>query len=351
MSNVHSFSTREDIHEEACVWVSRIDRGLSAQEKDALSAWMASSNVHREVLFELASLWDDMSVLHELSGLFPLDEQAPKTNEGVLKGARWQIAASVAFIFMTVGGLIFNQWYTSADDVIVVAQRASTQVGEQKSVSLSDGSTLHLNTNSIVSIAFSDQERRISLLQGEAFFDVAHEKNRPFVVAAGANTVTAIGTAFNVQLVDKAVFELVVTEGRVLVQDKALQSAAEDAKILNGQSAIIDEGSLVFSGEKALVSKTIAQRHSVTNELMSDDLAWQNGMLVFKGETLDTVLAEITRYTPMRFQITDESLKTRRVAGYFKVGDIEGLLNALEHSFAIKNEQVSQYTILLSEGA
>ncbi len=351
MSNVHNFSTREDIHEQACVWISRIDRGLSEQEIETLSVWLATSNAHREVLFELASLWDDMSVLHELSGLFPLHEQEPEQSTGRSNVVRWQIAASIAFVFLTVGGLFLNQWGASPDDLVVAAQRASTQVGEQKSITLSDGSTLHLNTNSVVSIVFSEQERRISLLQGEAYFDVAHEKRRPFVVAAGANTVTAIGTAFNVQLVDSAAFELVVTDGRVLVQDKALQRSEEDSKILSGQSAIVDEGSLVFSGEKVLIDKKIADRQAVTTELMDDDLAWQKGMLVFKGETLASVLEEITRYTPMRFQITDESLRTRRVAGSFKVGDIDGLLNALEHSFAIKNEQVSQYTILLSEGA
>ena len=351
MNNVHSFSTREDIHEEACVWISRMDRGLSEQEQHALSDWISASKTHREVLFELASLWDDMSVLHELSGLFPLDENAEATPSKPVRSMRWQIAASVAFLFMAVGGIVFNQWSAAPEQTIVAAQRASTEVGEQKSITLSDGSVLHLNTNSTVSIAFSDQERRIALLEGEAYFDVAHEKSRPFVVVAGANTVTAIGTAFNVQLVENTAFELVVTEGRVLVQDKAQQRAEEDTKILNGQSAIVDEGLLVFSGEKAVVDKQIAERHTISTENMDDDLAWQKGILVFKGETLNTVLDEITRYTEMRFQITDEALKTRRVAGYFKVGDIDGLLNALENSFSIQNERVSDYTILLSEGA
>lgn len=351
MSNVHSFNTREDINEQACVWVSRIDRGLNEQEKEQLSKWMATSNAHREVLFELAALWDDMSVLNQLSGLFPLDEQQTANEEVRPKVAKWQIAASVAFVCLTIGGFFFSQWNSTSDTTIIAAQRASTSVGEQRSITLSDGSTLHLNTNSTVSIRFTDDERRISLLSGEAYFDVAHEKSRPFVVSAGRNTVTAIGTAFNVQLVENSAFELVVTEGRVLVQDKAEQSSAEDAKILSGQSPIIDQGLIVFSGEKATVDVSITERHNVSSDLVADDLAWQQGMLVFKGEALDTVLKEIARYTPMRFQISDEAIKKKRVAGYFKVGDIDGLLNALENSFAIKNERVSEYTILLSQGA
>ncbi|MDM7859891.1 FecR domain-containing protein [Alteromonas sp. ASW11-36] len=351
MSNVHNFDTREDINEQACVWISRIDRGLNEQEKDQLSKWMAISNAHREVLFELASLWDDMSVMHQLSSLFPLEQQPTTQIESRYKKTNWQIAASIAFVCLTIGGFLFSQWNTSPDAMVIAAQHASTLVGEQRSITLSDGSTLHLNTNSAVSIRFTGEERRISLLRGEAYFDVAHEKSRPFVVAAGRNTVTAIGTAFNVQLVEESAFELVVTEGRVLVQDKAEQSAIEGAKILSGQNAIVDQGLIVFSGEKATVDASISDRKTVSQDLVADDLAWQKGMLVFKGETLDVVLKEITRYTPMRFQISDEALKRQRVAGYFKVGDIDGLLNALENSFSIKNERVSEYTILLSQGA
>lgn len=351
MSNVHSFSTREDIHEQACVWVSRMDRGLSDAEQTELSQWAAKSNANREALFEVASLWDDMSVMHELSGLFPLNASNEAASAPVFRASRWQVAASIAFLFMAIGGIFSSSWQTTPEALAVAAQRASTQVGEQKNITLSDGSVVHLNTDSVVSIAYSDEERRITLLQGEAYFDVAHETTRPFVVAAGANTVTAVGTAFNVEIVEDASFELVVTEGRVLVQDRAVQRADEDAKILTGQRAIIDEGLLVFSGEKAIVKKAITQRQNVSSEYMEDDLAWQKGMLVFKGEPLDSVLEEITRYTPVHFQITDEALKSRRVAGYFKVGDIEALLSALENSFSIQHERVSELTILLSEGA
>ncbi|WP_100657130.1 FecR family protein [Alteromonas flava] len=351
MNNVHRFNTREDIQEQACVWISRIDRGLNEQETDLLAKWISGSNAHREVLFEMASLWDDMSVLQELSGLFPLPEQKAEVSEKKPTIYSWQLAASVAFLVLAVGAIVISQLPQPDNSQTVTTQLASTQIGEQRSMTLSDGSILHLNTNSAVSIAFSDTQRRISLTRGEAFFEVAHEQNRPFVVAAGANTVTAIGTAFNVQLIDDAAFELVVTDGRVLIQDRAAQKAAEDTKVLQDDSLIVDDGLLVFSGEKALVDKQVTERSSISENDMNDDLAWQKGMLVFKGESLEDVLTEISRYTDIRFQIIDSSLKEYRVAGHFKVGDTAGLLNALENGFSIQHEQVSQFTILLSKGA
>ena len=84
------------------------------------------------------------------------------------------------------------------------------RVGEQKNITLADGSKLHLNTDSIVTVDFTENARNIVLLRGEAHFDVAHDTSRPFTVTAGNNTVTAVGTAFNMQYVDDQAFDLVV---------------------------------------------------------------------------------------------------------------------------------------------
>lgn len=71
MNNIRQFSSKEDIQEQACLWISRLDRGLNSDEKTELDAWLSESNAHRQALLDAASLWDDMSVLNELSGLFP----------------------------------------------------------------------------------------------------------------------------------------------------------------------------------------------------------------------------------------------------------------------------------------
>ncbi|MCZ8528071.1 FecR family protein [Alteromonas sp. PRIM-21] len=346
MNNIRQFSSKEDIQEQACLWVSRLDRGLKSDEKVELDTWLAESNAHRQALLDAASLWDDMSVLNELSGLFPQPTARHTTKKRALpKNAVWGIAATFLVMAIAIGVIVQRTWLNSTPEFAAVSQKVQTGVGEQKNVTLSDGSQLHLNTNSLVTVDFTSSARNIVLLKGEAHFEVAHDKTRPFSVTAGNNTVTAVGTAFNMQYVDDNAFELVVTDGKVLVKDRFKASSSNES--LFGKRPVTEEGLLMFAGEKATVLGKVETRESMSQDEIDDDLAWQQGMIVFKGEPLESVLLEIGRYTPVRFHISDNSLRKRRVAGYFKVGDIDGLLSALESSFNITYEKVTETSIEL----
>ena len=345
MNNIRQFSSKEDIEEQACLWVSRLDRGLSSDEKTELDAWLSESNAHRQALLDTASLWDDMSVLNELSGLFPQPTSRQSKKGNMPKTAVWSIAASFLVMAIAVGVVVQRTWQDSTPEIAAVAQKVQTGVGEQKNVTLADGSKLHLNTNSVVTVDFSSTARNVVLLKGEAHFEVAHDTSRPFSVTAGNNTVTAVGTAFNMQYVDDNAFELVVTDGKVLVKDRF--KALSSSESLFAKRPVAEEGLLMFAGEKATVQGKVEARESMSQNEIDDDLAWQQGMIVFKGEPLEAVLAEIGRYTPIRFNVSDESLRKRRVAGYFKVGDIDGLLSALKSSFNINYEKVTETSIEL----
>lgn len=349
MSNIRQFLSKEDIQEQACLWISRLDRGLSDAEKAELEAWLGDSQSHRAALLEAASLWDDMSALNELSGLFPQYQTKSDVTQLAHRKSKRVVWSSIAACFTLVmcWALFTQTHFMNKPNVVAsVTQNVSTGIGEQKNIVLSDGSTLHINTNSVVSIDFSQTLRHIVLLKGEAHFQVAHEVDRPFVVTAGSNTVTAVGTAFNMQYVEDGAFELVVTEGKVLVKDRFTTFDTPAAQLAS--QVITEQGLLMFAGEKATVQGDVDGRENLSQNDIDDDLAWQQGMIVFKGEPLEEVLFEIGRYTPVRLAIVDDSLKGRRVAGFFKVGDIDGLLSALETSFDISSEQVSENRIHLS---
>ncbi|AXR05861.1 FecR family protein [Salinimonas sediminis] len=355
MSNVSQFTPKQDIYEQASLWISRVDRGLTHSEIQQLDQWLAASSGHRRILFELASLWDDMSVMNELSGLYPLKSAQATLSSGKDHAAKWKrqarysSAAAVAIVVLFLGFISDWSWLMGTDNTTAqVSRRLATAIGEQRTVKLADGSYVQLNTNSIINIDFSGGVRRIVLQKGEAHFAVAHDHYRPFVVEAGANTVTAIGTAFNMQLTDTDAFELVVTEGKVLVRDTTSAQDASDATALINPDATAS-GQLLTAGEKANIRGQVDQRQSLTSDAMQQDLAWQQGMIVFKGEPLEDALKEIGRYTPVTFKIADENLKQKRVAGYFKVGDISGLLFALKNSFNIEHKRVSGMTIELKE--
>jgi len=343
MSKVSQFYNKEKIQEQACLWISRLDRGLSDDEEKTLTAWVNEREAHHTTLLKMASYWDNLSVLNELSALFPLDEINKKPQERLKMIA---IAASFVVVSLFTSVLISNQWFPFSTQH--QTQTFSTNVGEQNTFALSDGSTILLNTNSLLEISFTQSHRQLTLLQGEVSFDVAKDSNRPFTVTAGNQSFTALGTVFNVQKNDEQTMELVVTEGRVLISnvDEPLQSLttalSEDAPAqLNGL--------IVTSGEKAVIEpQTESPVIKVPLEQLQRDLAWQQGILIFEGEPLSQALLEVSRYTNTTFEIADPQLANLKVAGYFKAGDIDGLISSLNSNFNIRASHPNNHTVILS---
>ncbi len=347
MSKVSQFYSKQDIQEQACLWISRMDRGLSNTEKQALVVWINQNKIHHQTLLEMASYWDDLSVLNELSGLFPLERTTKKT---VNRFTAVAMAASVALITLFSANLFINGTYLPFQTQPQLAQNKvyQTKIGEQASFSMPDGTNIQLNTNSLVKVAYSDARRQLTLVRGEARFDVAKDKMRPFTVTAGEQSFTALGTIFNIQKNDETTMELVVTEGRVLIT-KASETIE---KITNTLTKLAPEqlpGVLVLSGEKAIIAdNTPAPIKQVSLDQVQRDLAWQQGMLIFNGEPLAQALVEVSRYTATKFEIVDPQLANLKVAGYFKAGDVDGLLASLASNFNINFTISTNNTIQLT---
>jgi transmembrane sensor len=348
MTTVSPFTSKDDIQEQASLWVSRMDRGLSQEEQLNFQLWAKQSDFHRSALFSLAALWDDLSVLNELSALFPLEKPAPQNNNII---AKYTMAASVAFIMIFVGSLFFNVSPFSApnnEQQFVENRTLQTVVGQQTRFFLSDGSRIKLNTNSLVTVSFAKNSRLLTLIKGEASFDVAKDKSRPFTVTVGEKSFTALGTIFNVQKTTNNDIELVVTEGRVLIT-KSSQPLNKIAKILTSLPKEKLPGLLVTSGEIVTIENNIQTPVQKTSfEEIQRELAWQQGMLVFNGEPLAEALAEVSRYTTTEFEIDDTELTKIKVAGYFKANDIDGLLKSLSSNFNIRFEKMDNNAIRLS---
>ena len=213
MSNVHPFESKDMIQEQACLWVSKIDRGLSPQEHEALRQWVSTSAIHATELKLAAEFWDETSVLQELSSLFPL-----QSNERERYKSYWFPAIAVACSVFFVALVLSYLPSTNNEETLSTVSLANdnrtfiTAVGENESHRLPDGSVVHMNTNSEILIEYTSSIRRLSLLKGEAHFEVAHDTDRPFSVQADEINVTAIGTAFNIELGQPGDIELLVTD-------------------------------------------------------------------------------------------------------------------------------------------
>jgi len=353
MSNVSQFHTKEQIQEQACLWISRMDRGLSSTEQRDLVIWCNQNSTHHSTLLEMASYWDDVSVLNELSGLFPL-EKVKKSNN---KFAAIALAASVAIISLLSTNALIDQSFlpflpSLHEQSLTQIQTLKTPIGEQRSFTMNDGTHIQLNTNSIVEIAYTSSFRQLTLVQGEARFDVAKDKSRPFTVTSGEKSFTALGTIFNVQKSDNHEMELMVTEGRVLIT-KANEALAVIKQTLlttneNTQQSELP-GLLVISGEKAVIAQHVnTPVEKISLDQVQRDLAWQQGMLIFDGEPLSKALVEVSRYTSSRFKLLDPKMGNLKVSGYFKANDIDGLLASLNSNFNINYSKSADSTILLA---
>jgi len=356
MSIISLFHSKEHIQEQACLWVSRMDRGLNSNEKQALVSWCKQNTAHYKMLLEIASYWDDLTVLNELSGLFPLENSSKRITQKITAIA---MAASLAIVsVLGVNALMTESFIPTifgTKNTQQLTKLYKTRVGEQNSFTLIDGTHIQLNTNSIVNVAYTKSYRQLTLVQGEAEFNVAKDKSRPFTVIAGEKSFTALGTIFNVQKNNEQVMELVVTEGRVLItksdenMDVIKQTLANISPNLPLENL---PGILVISGEKAVLTHNAKNTenpvHKVSLDQVQRDLAWQQGMLIFNGEPLSKALLEISRYTSSKFEILDPQLSDFKVAGYFKANDIDGLLASLHSNFNIVFTKDDNNTILLS---
>jgi transmembrane sensor len=276
----------------AAQWAVRLDRGpLDEGARAGLDGWLAADPRHRGALLRAQAAWATL-VPDPLPADAPVSPDRRRWLAGALRGtAAAAVAAGTAFV-----------WLRPAADEAVVTLR-----GEQRRARLADGSTMLLNTDSRSRVTYTPARRRVTLERGEAWFEVAKDRARPFVVEAGAVRVEAVGTAFAVRRVG-GIAKVAVTEGRVRVW-----SVDDPARFL-----LLDAGKRASVAEEAGAGAAIVHADGV-----ADVLAWRRGEIVLDGMTLGDAAAEFNRYNDRQLAV-EASLAERRVVGWFRTRDVEG---------------------------
>lgn len=354
MKKLIRFPNQQRAEEQACDWIARLDRGLSEGERRAFELWLRDS-INKEVFADTAALWDEMDIMSELEDLFPL--QPPRLGTRFVRWLnhyRAGIAAGITVLIIGSAVLVAKSPLLvpkpSSTGAAVVAQTQTLQfetpVGGFRSEQLEDTSVITLNTDTDVRVQFSPTSRGVNLRRGQANFQVAHDAKRPFVVDVGQHTIQAVGTAFDVRRRSSDRFDLIVSKGKVLVQNRIANSDATDANDSTSIAARRQPVSYVSAGEIATFEGENLVVRSISARDMQARLAWQQGMLGFQGETLNEVLEEVGRYSVEPIILSDNSLGEIRVAGYFPANDIEALLLALRNNFQIDYQRRDGQIIL-----
>jgi transmembrane sensor len=318
MSDIVKLRTRTEIEEEAARWTWRLDdEGVTAADQQAFEAWLRQDARHRRVFEEMSKAW---SALDGLAEAKRSEKIATFASASPLARRAWpslRMSAAAAVLVLVGAGF---WWMRQGNEV----QTLATAVGQQRNATLVDGSIVTLNTNTIVETDLSRGLRQIYLRKGEAHFQVAHDRSRPFLVHAGDAVVRAVGTEFEVRLRPDQHVDIMVNEGRVEVQANT-PAGAPPASGSAGQSAT----RALAAGEKLSTASADYAVQRVSPTQLSSDMAWREGAIIFDGESLAQAIAEIERYTDARIVVTDPGVAALRVGGRFRTDDVQGFFQGL----------------------
>ena len=351
------FPDRRTVEAEAGAWLVRLDgdETLSPDEREELETWLAASPAHGRELRSLAGFWGRANVLTELA--IPLDKPGHVGRRGQAGGTRAPrlglvpMVAGLAAVAVLAGVAVFVAdtpfigMNTSGVDKAVGGIDSeghyATAIGQQRTITLADGSVARLNTNSQLSVEYGERNRDIHLQAGEVHFTVARNGERPFRVYAGNSRIQAVGTAFAVHIKDGDV-DVLVTEGSVEIAatrnqpqpaDLLDHDPAADALQVLGTLRVGQQTTIRRSGRHAGVIDEIQTVEPIDIEKR---LGWRDGLLTFAGDPLEQVVAEINRYTTVTVDIPDPEVRAIRIGGRIAVGETDGMIAALETNFGLR---------------
>ena len=316
---------RPDVLETATDWFARRRSGeMTPAETDALAEWLAQDEAHAEAFAAAGRMWSasGLDAIREHPQILALRER------GLARRSRrrWWIAAAPAAAACLVAAIalpgLLGPGLPTAPELLApsIQQEFRTSVGQRTTVRLPDGSLVTLDTDTVLRTRETTHRRLIFLDKGQAFFKVAHDKSRPFVVSAGGRTVTATGTAFSVRVAPK-VFDVVLVEGSVRVESPVR------ATPLGLPTGRVQATEMQAGSELAALDN----RHWTVRE--ADPVAaaaWLHGRLVYKAAPLSEVVADMNRYSEKKIVIADATVATRQLSGTYRAGDIEGFVKAVQ---------------------
>lgn len=321
--------------QEAAEWLARRDRGLTAAEQDEFLQWLAADPRHGEWLALHRAIVADYAALAQWR-----PEHSEEPNPDLLapqRRIRWLVPAvlTAAAAAIAIGFVLRPAVSPSAVAEVPLARRL-----------LEDGSSVELNRGAVVRDAFTAKERRVELVSGEAFFSVAKNPERPFIVRVGGVDVVAVGTAFSVRL-DTGAVEVLVTEGRVGVRRED-----DHAAPLPVAAAVSTEGgaTLVDAGQIANVSLTVdapPEVSAATPAQLSQRLGWQAQLLDFSSAPLSVAVAEFNRRNRIQFEIADAELAAMPVVVKLRSDNVDAFARFLADTPGVQLERRGADTIIV----
>lgn len=350
---------------EAAEWLLELQSpDLPADRIVAWQEWLIASDRNRRMFEHIGSAWTMLDRTSRPSLPWPDDAQVdgdpydgsvsvsewrrlraadsrpagsselPRTTRGFSHGKAWNrgVFAAAAAIILAVGiGAMARRDFMFSHEPFVL----ETNTAENREVALADGSSVTLGGKSRLSVVLGVRMREVRLESGEAFFRVAHDPRRPFIVRTDATSVTAVGTEFDVRLASERVV-VGVAEGTVRVEAATgtgpAASPAYGTRWRSGSSANVSAGEELTVTEAGAAVIRLVDPGTVAE--------WREGRLQYLGEPLGAVVSDVNRYVGYRIVITDPSLATLRMTGTILTGDLQSWLQSVEVALPVHVVQI-----------
>jgi len=305
--------------DEAADWFARRRSGqMSLQEVRELEVWLESDASHRSAFHDVGRVWVKAHLVATDPEILAIREAAMRhfTRRRRFYAAGSALAITAVFcVLLYVAGLtgLWRDWVSPISD-----QRYQTAIGQTMTVLLADGSSVVLDSDTALAVHETWRRRDLTLEHGQAYFHVAKDPARPFVVSAAGSSVMATGTAFDVRL-DPGRLMVLLDEGRLHIDIAATASVpAQQTNMVAGWRLTASS-----SGERALTA--------VNSETLAHALEWRTGHLTFVGQSVATVAAELNRYSQRKVIVLSD-LAATPIDGVFRTADIDGFVSLLVKS-------------------
>ncbi|HEX6861005.1 MAG TPA: FecR domain-containing protein [Caulobacteraceae bacterium] len=308
---------RKSPAEIAAWWLNEHRSGeVTAEGARAFEAWMEADPANRAAYERLERVWGALGAAAEDPRVMAAREaHRRRFSTGVL--LRWGAVAASVLALVAAAGTLPRGAVTGASAPAQQrpfangAAEFQTSVGQRTTVTLPDKSVVTLDTDTIMRVHDKPGERLVTLEKGRAFFRVAKDPTRPFIVQSGSHRVRAIGTAFDVRVAPKA-FEVTLIEGRVKVETRSLlRPAATTAQLSPGQRLEIE-----------------GARPELVKVDLKAETTWHDGRLTFARDQLTDAVAEMNRYSEKKIVFVGAPPQ-QQIVGVFRAGDVDSFARAL----------------------
>lgn len=299
-------------------------RGATASERRQREAWLADDAQHARAYEEARRLWDRTGDLRDdthLQALKAADLVALQRSRRAKVG--WILSAAAVLVLLVGGGYLTKRFLTTSTPPV----RYATALGERHAAILADGTQVVLNTDSVLEVRYTRNQRSVELQQGEAQFEVTHDPARPFIVHVGEDTVTALGTRFQVRRAPDAT---VVT----LLRGKVEIAQGKERRILHP-----DEQARLSDNAGIVVRKIDPAQVN----------GWLHGWLRFRNAPLSEVIAEANRYSPHKLRLGDPALGKLKLSGNFRTGDSASIAAAVAQLLPVRVDDRGTDIVLLAK--